>query len=143
MAIELKFCTVLSSIPGTMSRAAYCTLITSDSFLTGLQVMAFSLRSTGSKVPLVVLHTSSLNDHTLLKLRKIPGCILKCVPDIPNQNTDVHVEGWINSGCVLVSGPVSRCTCESTSSCLHIGTRSCMCGTWWSMKRSSTSTQTL
>eukprot|EP00750_Incisomonas_marina_P019116 INCI3221.3.p1 GENE.INCI3221.3~~INCI3221.3.p1 ORF type:complete len:246 (-),score=36.49 INCI3221.3:259-996(-) len=79
-------------------RAAYCTLITSDSFLPGLQVMAFSLRASGTKVPLVILHTSALSDHSINKLKALPGCALRAVEDIPNPNADVHVEGWVNSG---------------------------------------------
>lgn len=79
---------------------AYCTLLTSDSFLPGLQVMLFSLKATGTQVPIIVLITDSLSKHTITKLRSIPGITLRPVPDIPNPNVDVHVEGWVNSGYV-------------------------------------------
>jgi hypothetical protein len=81
-----------------MARVAYCTLLTSDTFLPGLQVMVFSLQATGTKVPLVVLVTAALSEHTLTKLRATAGLIVKPVPDIANPNEDVHVEGWVNSG---------------------------------------------
>ena len=93
-------------------RAAYCTLITSDDFLPGLQVLVFSLRSSGTRVPLVILHTSALSDHSIAKMRKFPGCVLRAVSDIPNPNHDVHVEGWVNSGCVCASVRACASVCE-------------------------------
>ena len=79
-------------------RAAYCTLITSDSFLPGVQVLAFSLRAARSRAPLVILHTSALSEHSIAKMHKFPGCAVRAVEEIPNPNAEVHVEGWVNSG---------------------------------------------
>jgi hypothetical protein len=110
-------------------RAAYCTLITSDDFLPGLQVLVFSLRSSGTRVPLVILHTSALSDHSIAKMRKFPGCVLRAVSDIPNPNHDVHVEGWVNSGCVCASVRACASVCERVRGwvCMRVCVRACVC----------------
>lgn len=64
----------------------------------GLQVMLFSLRSTGTRVPTVVMATNTLSEHSLKKIKSTKGVILQVVPEIANPNEAVHVEGWVNSG---------------------------------------------
>ncbi len=90
----------------------YASLITSDDFLPGLQVMLHSLSKTlatlaGPPRPVVVLVTAEVSPAT--RARLAAGCAagpgaarvaleVVEVPAIPNPNAEVHVEGWVNAG---------------------------------------------
>ena len=81
------------------AREAYATLLTSDSFLPGVQALAFSLRRFDSTRPLLVLHTPSVKRHTRIMLSRLQGAQLVPVDDIPCPHAEqVHVDGWVNSG---------------------------------------------
>ena len=89
-----------SSVASTAGAScAYATLITSDSFLMGVETMLYSLRATGTAQPIVVLVTDQVSHSTCAKIQCCqPGIVVKLVPSIPNPNTSVHMEGWVNSG---------------------------------------------
>lgn len=81
----------------------YATLITSDSFLPGLQVLWFSLQATGTKLPLVILYISNnLSQSTIRRLSKLHNTILKPVSPIAISSTVSHVQGWIDAGVIRV-----------------------------------------
>ena len=91
--------------PGT-SRC-YCTLVTSDSFVTGATVLLYSLLKTGTQFDVVVLVTPAISGYNREKIQKVvrpPGCAAKIhvvtVKPIenPSASKDVHVKGWINAG---------------------------------------------
>lgn len=50
-------------------KRAYATLITRSSYLAGVIILAYTLRKHGSKYPLVVLYTSSLNAESIKALQ--------------------------------------------------------------------------
>jgi hypothetical protein len=76
---------------------AFVTMVTSDSFVVGADVMIFSLKETGTKVEIVVLVTPQVSkaQRTILEKR---GAQVREVEPLANPSEDVHVEGWINSG---------------------------------------------
>ena len=83
----------------------YATLITSDDFLPGLQVMLHSLVKTKTLFKVVVLITSEISASSRNKLSSLTvtgssGQLVELieVPAIPNPNAKVHVPGWINAG---------------------------------------------
>ena len=84
---------------------AYATLITSDDFLPGLQVMLHSLVKTKTERRIVILITSEVSAASREKLSSMkvmgassPLVELLEVSAIPNPNEKVHVPGWINAG---------------------------------------------
>jgi len=76
---------------------AYVTMITSDSFMPGLQCMVYSLQKTGTKIPICVLVTCQVSKITQLQIKSL-GVKLVVVKPIGNPNTNSHVPGWVNSG---------------------------------------------
>jgi len=77
---------------------AYVTLLTSDSFLPGVQALAHTLHK-HSRIPLVIMATAQVKKHTRVQLRRLLLCSLLEVEAIPNPHADsVHVDGWVNSG---------------------------------------------
>ncbi len=81
-----------------LDECAYVTLLTSDSFLPGVQTLAYSLHK-HSRVPLVILATPQVKKHTRVMLRRLPNCELHEVQPIANPHAaSVHVDGWVNSG---------------------------------------------
>ena len=82
-----------------LRKYAYATLITSDSFIMGVETMLFSLRSTGTKLPIIVLVTEQVSKSVQERLSASTSNVeVKVVPTIANPNTEVHIEGWVNSG---------------------------------------------
>ena len=77
---------------------AYSSLITCDNFLPGIEMLVYSWQKTQPKYPLVLLYTQALSRHGISRLQKLVNVQLQLVDDIPNPNTNVHVEGWVNSG---------------------------------------------
>lgn len=78
-------------------RFTYATMITSDSFMPGLQCMVYSLQKTGTKIPICVLVTSQVSKITQAKIKTL-GIKPVLVEAIANPNLEVHVPGWVNSG---------------------------------------------
>jgi glycogenin glucosyltransferase len=83
----------------------YATLITSNDFLPGLQVMLHSLIKTKTELRIIVLLTPEVTESSRDKLSSMKamgssGKLVEIieVPAIPNPNAKVHVEGWINAG---------------------------------------------
>ncbi|KAF0701185.1 Aste57867_8336 [Aphanomyces stellatus] len=78
----------------------YATLVTSDEFVIGVEVLAYSLRKYGAKFPLLVLYTDQLSAHGVQKLQRIDPATTtpRRVDALPNPNVEVHVPGWVNSG---------------------------------------------
>jgi glycogenin glucosyltransferase len=76
---------------------AYVTLVTSDDFVVGAEVMLFSLHKTGTCKASVILVTPQVSPSAQKKLAASGACVIE-VADIPNPNSNVHVEGWVNSG---------------------------------------------
>ncbi|KAH9195776.1 hypothetical protein AeNC1_002239 [Aphanomyces euteiches] len=78
----------------------FATLVTSDDFVIGVQVLAYSLRKHGAKYPLIVLYTNQLSPCGVQKLQQIypSTTTIRLVEALPNPNVHVHVPGWINSG---------------------------------------------
>jgi len=76
---------------------AYVTMITSDSFMPGLQCMVYSLQKTGTKIPICVLVTCQVSKITQLQIKSL-GVKLVVVKPIGNPNTNSHAPGWVNSG---------------------------------------------
>ena len=82
----------------SLDGCTYATLLTSDSFLPGVQALAYSLHK-HSQVPLLVLVTPQVRKHTRVQLHRLPLCSVSEVRAIPNPHAaSVHVEGWVNSG---------------------------------------------
>ena len=82
-----------------LRKYAYATLITSDSFIMGVETMLFSLRSTGTKLPIIVLVTEQVSKSVQERLSASTSNVeVKVVPTIANPNKEVHIEGWVNSG---------------------------------------------
>lgn len=61
-------------------------------------MLVYSWQKTQPKYPLVLLYTQALSRHGISRLQKLVNVQLQLVDDIPNPNTNVHVEGWVNSG---------------------------------------------
>ena len=81
--------------------SALATLLTSDSFLPGVQALCYSLAKypLPSSIDKVVLVTKAVSKATLYQLKKIPHLKVKKVDDIPNPHADsCTVPGWVNSG---------------------------------------------
>ena len=82
----------------------YATLITSDDFLPGLQVMLHSLVKTKPTYKVVVLLTAEVSSASRDKLTGMKAMAssftveLLEVSAIPNPNSKVHVPGWVNAG---------------------------------------------
>ena len=77
----------------------YVTLLTSDSFLIAVQVLAYSLKRVNSQYGLVVMVSSQVSSHVCEQLRREDGIQLIQVTDIPSPGAnESHVPGWINSG---------------------------------------------
>lgn len=74
---------------------AYATLITSDDFLPGVQVLAYSLREAGATRPLVVLATEQVSAHTRKRLDEVGQVVQVGRLAAPGGGT--HVEGWANA----------------------------------------------
>lgn len=81
----------------TPNTNAYVTMITSDSFGQGADVMLYSLLQTSPVADVVVLVTPQVSKHERAKLSKRGARVVEVEP-IANPNTSVHVEGWVNSG---------------------------------------------
>lgn len=87
-------------------REAYCTLLTSEDFVAGAEVMVFSLLKSGTQRDIVILVTnqiSAVSQGKLQSLRtKFPTftgrLVVQVVDPIPNPTAEVHVPGWINAG---------------------------------------------
>tara|TARA_B100000780_G_scaffold125182_1_gene87820 strand:- start:240 stop:1466 length:1227 start_codon:yes stop_codon:yes gene_type:complete len=96
-----------SQTTATNSNNIYCTLITSDDFLPGLQVMLHSLVKTKPIHNMLILLTPEVNETSRNKILSMNISselnahfqinILE-VPAIPNPNSKVHVPGWVNAG---------------------------------------------
>ena len=100
---------------GDSRPTCYASLITSDDFLPGVQVLLHSLSKTLASPagaasrprPVVVLVTAQVSPATRARLaadcaagpgaRRIKLEIIE-VPAIPNPNDKVHVKGWVNAG---------------------------------------------
>ena len=72
------------------------TLVTSDDFVIGAQVLAFSLAKVRSQLPLYCLVLSSLSKEAKALLSK-QYHLIECEP-IPNPHADVHVQQWLDVG---------------------------------------------
>jgi hypothetical protein len=97
---ETKICLMSSSESATGSAAqkhAYVTMVTSDSFITGADVMIFSLLETGTKLEIIVLVTPQVSKAQRKILEK-RGAKVREVEPLENPSEDCHVEGWVNSG---------------------------------------------
>ena len=77
-----------------LRKYAYATLITSDSFIMGVETMLFSLRSTGTKLPIIVLVTEQVSKSVQERLSASTSNVeVKVVPTIANPNMEVHIGG--------------------------------------------------
>ena len=79
-------------------KKAYVSMITSDSFVPGVECMLFSLKETNTKIPVVLMVTKQVSKRNIEKLRRNVDRV-EIVEPIANPNAKKsHVEGWINSG---------------------------------------------
>ena len=69
-------------------------MLTDDSYLSGVQVLSYTLRQTGCHKPLVVLVSqdkSKVHRATIIQLYKLPGLVIKMVPPIANPNESEQI----------------------------------------------------
>lgn len=78
-------------------KRSYATLLTSDSFLMAVQALAASLKATGTRQRLLLLHTDQVSRGVVARLAGDPFVDPRLVVAIPNPH-DTEVEGWVNSG---------------------------------------------
>ena len=52
-----------------MTKRAYVSMITSDSFVPGVECMLFSLKETKTKIPVVLIVTKQVSKRNIEKLR--------------------------------------------------------------------------
>jgi alpha-N-acetylglucosamine transferase len=81
----------------SQAKCAYVTLVTSDTFCQGADVMLYSLQQTKCTADIVVLVTPQVSKQERHRLAKRGVTVMEVTP-IENPNQSVHVEGWINSG---------------------------------------------
>lgn len=83
--------------PFQTRKEAYITLVTSDDFVVGAEVLAYSLQLVQASRPLVVMVTEAVNEASRQRLRE-SGYHVTVVPPLPNPNADVHVPQWMEVG---------------------------------------------
>lgn len=76
---------------------AYLTLVTSDSFVVGAQVLAWSLRQVQAQYPLYALITPNLSNDSRRSLAQ-SGWHLLLVAPLPHGRTGGHVAAWDDVG---------------------------------------------
>ena len=80
-----------------MGERAVITLVTSDGFVVGACVLAFTLRKEGCGQKLVVMVTSDLTEESTSALAGSFDEVIYVDP-IPNPNQGVHVQAWKDVG---------------------------------------------
>lgn len=86
------------SSSSSSSSSAIITLVTSDDFVIGANLLSYSLRCVKTSYPLYVMITENVSASARLSLMNQGGWQIIIVPYIPNPSTDVHVTSWIEVG---------------------------------------------
>lgn len=111
---------------------AFATLITSDAFFPGVQVLVYSLRRVHASRPIVVLVSGQVSDAIADRVARIADSVIRVCQLVPAM----RARGWVCLMILFVFGfrcrwetfpaPLLRVRCQQDGSTL--ATPSCTCG---------------